>query len=50
MVGRNVQLRAEIRDLVGFGFKVLVVEIPEHKIQSGDASADVFKFVPPAIG
>src|SRR5437773_2940712 len=50
MVRRNVQLRAEIRDLVGFGFKVLVVEISEHKIQSGDASADVFKFVLPAIG
>ena len=45
----NVQFRAEIRDFVRFGFEVLVVEIPKHEIEHGDASADVFKFVLAAI-
>src|SRR5258708_4358300 len=49
MVLGNVQLRAEIRDFVRFGFEVLVVEIPKHEIQHGDTSANVFEFVLAAI-
>src|ERR1700733_9547390 len=45
----DVQLLAEVRNLCGFGFQVLIPLVCDHEIENGNAPLDEIDLVGPAI-